>query len=99
MNNTLDLFLCTYGKDRYMKRIISLDFFRGFAIMAMMFVHVLIHIFSATDPANFSDTMSNPGLMAIFVPVFIFSNFRGFFLMISMVIHSYIISKNLQKGA
>ncbi len=81
-----------------MKRIISLDFFRGLSIMLMMFLHVFIHIYSLTDPSTFGDVTSNPGLLAIFVPVFLFSNFRGFFLMISMVIHSYIISKNIQKG-
>ncbi len=64
----------------------------------MMFVHVFIHIFSAANPSNFGDTLSNPGLMVVFVPVFIFSHFRGFFLLISMVVHSYIVTKSLQKG-
>ncbi|TFG16549.1 MAG: hypothetical protein EU530_11690 [Promethearchaeota archaeon] len=81
-----------------MKRIISFDFFRGLAVMLMLFMHVFIHIYSVANPSNFGDVLSNPGQLAIFVPVFLFSNFRGFFLIISMILNAYNVTRSLRKG-
>ncbi len=66
--------------------------------MLMLFMHVFIHIYSVANPSNFGDVMSNPGQLAIFVPVFLFSNFRGFFLIISMILNAYNITRSLRKG-
>lgn len=82
-----------------MKRIISLDFLRGLAMVCMMGFHVLIHVSWHAQTSNYSDLQAiiDSGLLWLFVLIFILANFRALFLMVSMTIHSYILTKTMTK--
>lgn len=80
-----------------MKRILSLDFLRGLAIFGMMASHVLLHISLYAN--DFDAALALPGyLVPVFVIVYILSNFRAFFLMISMTVHMYTMNMTLKRG-
>lgn len=79
-----------------MKRIVSLDFLRGFAIFIMLASHVMLHVYTYAN--DFDAVLDDPVLLAIFVPIFLLSHFRSFFLMISMTIHAYIVVRGLKAG-
>ncbi len=82
-----------------MKRIISLDFMRGLAIMGMLASHVLLHISHFAQVSNFGEIMDlEPVLIVVFIIVFILSNFRAAFLMISMMAHVYSMALAIKKG-
>lgn len=79
-----------------MKRLITLDLLRGFAIFAMLASHVMLHVYYYAN--DFDAIMANPVLIAVFVPIYLASHFRAFFLMISMTIHGYIVVRSLKAG-
>ncbi len=82
-----------------MKRIISLDFLRGLAMIFMLAFHVLIHVSWHAQASNYSNLQAiiDSGLLWLFVIIFILANFRALFLMVSMTIHAYILTKTMNK--
>jgi hypothetical protein len=83
-----------------MKRIVSLDFFRGFAMICMLGFHVLIHVSWHAQTSNYTNigAMIDAGLLPLFVLIFLLANFRALFLLVSMTIHGFILTKSLGKG-
>jgi len=84
-----------------LKRIVSLDFFRGLAILCMLGFHVLIHVSYHAQTSNYSDLneIIDSGLLPLFLLIFLLANFRALFLLGSMTIHGYIMVKAIKKGA
>ncbi len=82
-----------------MKRIISLDFLRGLAMIFMLAFHVLIHVSWHAQASNYSNLQAiiDSGLLWLFVIIFILANFRALFLMVSMSVHAYILTKTMNK--
>lgn len=83
------------------KRIITLDYLRGFSMIMIMVFHIIL---TAWDTANAVRSGSidpftlNPVLIVIMLIVLIFGYWRGFFLIISAIANVYAISKGLHKG-
>lgn len=78
-----------------MKRITSLDFFRGIAVFMMTVVHVLF----AWEDMQARDLTTYPvGMIILGGVIVVFSHWRGFFLMISAVGHTYQENESIKKG-
>jgi uncharacterized membrane protein (UPF0136 family) len=80
-----------------MKRIVSLDFLRGFAMIAMLGFHVLIHVSWHAQTSNYDDIFSSP-LLPLFILIFLLANFRALFLMVSMTVYGYLMTKKIRGG-
>lgn len=77
-------------------RLLSLDFFRGVAILGVVTVHlVIIGIFFTVDNAlNILPT----GVLAVFTPLIIFAPMAGLFAFISALANGLTVQKRLAKG-
>ena len=77
-------------------RLLSLDFFRGVAILGVVTVHlVIIGIFFTVDNAlNVLPT----GVLAVFTPLIIFAPMAGLFAFISALANGLTVQKRLAKG-
>jgi hypothetical protein len=81
------------------KRIISLDFLRGFSIICIAFFHLLLMTSELVDQAS-SDPFSLPiFFLALTVFTVVFAHWRGLFLIISSVVHIYTMTVAVRKGA
>jgi hypothetical protein len=76
------------------KRIVSLDYLRGIAIFMMCLFHVFVNSSSLMK----ADPFGSIGLIIIFLIVFIFAHFRGFFILISGAANVYSMTKGIKKG-
>lgn len=83
-----------------MKRIVSLDFLRGLAMICMMGFHVLIHVSYHAQASNYSDldAIMESGLLPLFILIFLLANFRALFLMVSMTVYGYTMTRSILKG-
>jgi hypothetical protein len=83
-----------------MKRIVSLDFFRGLAMIFMLAFHVLIHVSWHAQTSNYTNLTAiiESGLLPLFILIFILANFRALFLMVSMTIHGFILTNTMKGG-
>ena len=78
------------------KRILTLDFLRGMAIFLMCIFHVFVNSSRLMDV---DDPFTNIALIIIFLFIFIFAHFRGFFILISGTVNIYSMTKRIKKGA
>jgi uncharacterized membrane protein len=87
-------FLKTGHKCHYMKRIVSLDFLRGLAILLMTIFHTWFNVFDTAqiDPENLLSM--NPLLLLIGGPFMLLGHFRSFFLLLSATVHQFSIMKD-----
>lgn len=83
-----------------MKRIVSLDFLRGLAMICMIGFHVLIHVSYHAQASNYTDlnAIMESGLLPLFVLIFLLANFRALFLMVSMTVYGYTMTRSILKG-
>ena len=77
-----------------MKRIVSLDFLRGLAILLMTLFHTWLNVFDMDqlDPENLLSM--NPLLLLFGGPFFLLGHFRSFFLLLSAAVHQISIVKD-----
>lgn len=78
-----------------MRRITSLDFARGLAVMGMTLFH---GFFNSWDFFGTGDLGSLTWQLPFAFLFFIFGHWRGFFIMISAAVHTYVMAKRLKEG-
>lgn len=77
-------------------RILSLDLFRGIAILGVVLVHALIFgVFSSIDIAL---NVIPPGVFLLFIPFVLFAPMAGLFVFISTMTNGMILQKRLDQG-
>lgn len=81
------------------RRLLTFDFLRGFAIIWIAVFHVLVLTCDLFPQAK-SDPFSLPFYyLAIMVACVVFGHWRGFFLIISGVVHIHAMTTAIRKGA
>ncbi len=78
-----------------MKRLTSLDFARGLAIFGMTIFHVFLNDWIFLTTGDFGTITWEYPFAFIF---FIFGHWRGFFIMISAVVHMYVMGRSYKSG-
>lgn len=79
-----------------MKRITSLDFLRGFAILLMTVVHALLSVWNLIAVRDISEF--GPIMLIVAGFLIILVHWRGVFIMVSAVVHTYVMSKDYKRG-
>ncbi len=80
-----------------MKRYVSLDFLRGFAIFNMIILHIISSILDAEALLNNIDSVPLINMVALVILPY-FGGLAGFFLLISSTANMVSMQKNLEKG-
>jgi hypothetical protein len=83
------------------KRIITLDYLRGFAVIMVLLFHIILTAWDMSIKIRDGviDPFSLPlPLIILFVFVLVFGYWRGLFLIISAAVHMYGMSIAIQKG-
>ncbi|MBN2155506.1 MAG: hypothetical protein JW776_05650 [Candidatus Lokiarchaeota archaeon] len=81
-----------------MKRLTSLDFWRGIAIFFTAMFHFLFTSWDKFSDPNSILGSGNIGLILLAAFIFIFIHWRGFFLMISAVVNFYQLENAVKNG-
>ena len=80
------------------KRILSLDYLRALAIIGDLIVHIVL-LTSDLKPQVEADPFSvGPFYLIISILVIIFGHWRGFFLMISAIVHTFSLAEAIKQG-
>ena len=82
---------------RKMKRFASIDFLRGLAIVMMLFLHVVMDVFSIDEYINKLDEVGAINLLALLIIPYL-GGLAGLFLMVSAMGNMVGMRKNLEKG-
>lgn len=82
-----------------MKRIISLDFMRGIAMIGVCFFHAMLHLYPYFNEEGLSLISTDLVAGILIIPILILSQFRSLFLMISITVFAYSNYMSIKKGA
>lgn len=81
------------------KRFFSLDFIRGFAIWAMVFLHAVSNMYDTSWALNLSSLLQmNPAIIVSVGLLAYLGTFAGLFLLVSISVNVYAAHRNLKRG-
>lgn len=81
------------------KRILTFDFLRGFSIICIVAFHLLLLTCEIATQAEIDPFSLHPVYLAIALFTVVFAHWRGLFLIISSVVHIFVMTNAIRNGA